>query len=58
MERGEEALLRHCAPRKDALSMRFQPFIRQFLKSLVAMHIECSELKSNSRRADERTRTA
>jgi len=32
MERGEEALLRHCAPRKDALSMRFQLFIRQFLE--------------------------
>jgi hypothetical protein len=38
--------------------MRFQLFIRLFLRSLAAMHLDYSELKSNSRRADERTRTA
>jgi len=43
---------------QDALSMRFQLFIRQFLRSLAAMNLDYSELKSNSRRADERTRTA
>jgi hypothetical protein len=33
-------------------------FVAHFLRSLTAIHLDYSEMKSNSRRADERTRTA
>ena len=33
-------------------------FVAHFLRSLTSMHLYYSELKANSRRADERTRTA
>jgi hypothetical protein len=33
-------------------------FVARFLRSLPAMHLDYSELKANSRRADELTRTS
>jgi len=33
-------------------------FVKRAFRSLLAMNLDYSELKSNSRKADERTRTA